>query len=183
MKRHPSLHALSEHHHHALVQALLIRRAVYPESRKAGRRTAESPRRRRAVVRRVARDYLRFWQTTGRLHFREEEEVLLPALARHVALDTQPAVVQMLAQHAVIRGRIEQLAAKLAANRNVEPELTALGQLLHDHVRLEENQVFPRIEAILSEKELRRLGRRLSRLHGAPRLRARKRRTSAAGKR
>lgn len=163
MKRHPSLHALSEHHHHALVQALLIRRAA-----------GESPRRRRAAVRRVAHDYLRFWQTTGRLHFREEEEVLLPALARHVALDTEPAVMAMLAQHAAIRGRMEQLAASLTAKRNVEPELTALGQLLHNHVRLEENQVFPRIEAVLSQSELRRLGRRLSRLHGAPR-----RRTSA----
>ncbi|MGH9779336.1 MAG: hemerythrin domain-containing protein [Candidatus Acidiferrales bacterium] len=186
MKRHPSLHALSEHHHHALVQALLIRRAVYPESRKAGRRAGEKPRQRRAALRRVARDYLRFWQTTGHLHFREEEEVLLPALARHVALDTEPAVTRMLAQHALIRGGIEQLAAKLAANRNLEPELTALGQLLHDHVRLEENQIFPRIEAALGEKELRRLGRRLSRLHGPPRRptgsQARKRRTTTGRK-
>ena len=177
MKRHPSLHALSEHHHHALVQALLIRRAA-----------GGKPRQRRAALRRVARDYLRFWHTTGRLHFREEEEVLLPALARHVALDTEPAVMQMLAQHAAIRGGIEQLAAKSAANRNVEPELTALGQLLHDHVRLEENQVFPRIEAVLTENELRRLGRRLSRLHGSPRRRpagsqARKRRTTTGRKR
>ena len=176
MKRHPSLHALSEHHHHALVQALLIRRAA-----------GQSPRHRRAAVRRVARDYLRFWQTTGRLHFREEEEVLLPALARHVALDTQPAVMRMLAQHAVIRARIEQLATSLAANRNVEPELTPLGQLLHDHVRLEENQIFPRIEALLTEKELRRLGHRLTRLHGdsrrRPRKPSRKRHTTAVRKR
>ena len=177
MKRHPSLHALSEHHHHALVQALLIRRAA-----------SGKPRQRRAALCRVARDYLRFWHTTGRLHFREEEEVLLPALARHVALDTEPAVMRMLAQHAAIRGGIEQLAAKLAANRNVEPELTALGQLLHDHVRLEENQVFPRIEAVLTENELRRLGRRLTRRHGPPRRRptgsqARKRRTTTGRKR
>lgn len=176
MKRHPSLHALSEHHHHALVQALLIARAA-----------GQSPRRRRAAVRRVARDYLRFWQAAGRLHFREEEEVLLPALARHVALDTEPAVMQMLAQHALIRARIEQLSAAWAAGRNVEPELTALGQLLHDHVRLEENQIFPRLEALLTEKELRRLGHRLTRLHGDPRHRPRKplrkRRTIAVRKR
>lgn len=159
MKRHPSLHALSEHHHHALVQSFLIARA------------AKEPRGRRAALRRVARAYLRFWQRTGRLHFREEEEVLLPALARHVALDTQPAVIRMLAQHADIRGRIEELAAVLATGRNLEPTLTRLGRLLHDHVRLEENQVFPRIEAALSEKEMRRLGGRLTRLHGAPRRR------------
>jgi len=177
MKRHPSLHALSEHHHHALVQAFLIARAA-----------KEPLGRRRMLLRRAARDFLRFWQRAGRRHFREEEEVLLPALARHVALDTQPAVLQMLAQHADIRGRIEQLAAALVLGRNLEPTLTRLGRLLHDHVRLEENQVFPRIEAALSEKEMRRLRERLTRLHGAPRRkpdrkRARKGRTTTAGKR
>ncbi len=178
MKRHPSLHALSEHHHHALVQAFLIARAA-----------KEPLGRRRMLFRRAAREFLRFWQRTGRQHFREEEEVLLPALARHVALDTQPAVLQMLAQHADIRGRIEELVAAAVLGRNLEPTLTRLGRLLHDHVRLEENQVFPRIEAVLSEKEMRRLGERLTRLHGAPsrrtpdRKRARKGRTTTAGKR
>jgi hemerythrin superfamily protein len=79
---------------------------------------------------------------------------------------------------------VEQLAASLAAKRDIEPELTQLGQVLHDHVRLEENQVFPRIEAALGENELRRLGRRLTRLHGSRRSsRARKGRESAGGTR
>ncbi len=154
MKRHPGLHALSEHHHHALVQALQIRRL-------AGRPAAE----REQHARETAREFLRFWRRAGRRHFREEEEILLPAYSRRVPLHTDAAVVRMLAEHATIRGRIDELRRLLAAGEPVERPLSALGLELHDHVRLEENEIFPRIEAVLGEEELRRL--HLTRLYAA----------------
>ena len=154
MKRHPSLHALSEHHHHALVQALLIRRAC---QRPAADRTA--------AVRRVGRDLVRFWHKTGRTHFREEEEVLLPALARHVALHRDKDVIEMLSQHASIRAGVGDLEARLKQERDVEAQLTELGHLLSRHVRLEEYRIFPRIESTLEPGELEVLGKRLTRLH------------------
>ncbi len=155
MKRHPSLHPLSEHHHHALVQALEIRRAAeLPEAQRA------------AALRRAAQIFLRFWRQTGRKHFREEEEVLLPAYARRIRLDDDSAVMRMLADHATVRGWVEELEAALAAKRPVETVLVALGRLLHDHVRWEEEQVFPRIEAALSPAELVSLARRLTPMHG-----------------
>jgi hemerythrin superfamily protein len=40
-----------------------------------------------------------------------------------------------------------------------------LGKLLHDHVRLEENVLFPRIEKALGEERLNAMGRGLTRLH------------------
>ena len=152
MKRHRSLHPLSEHHHHVLVQALLVRRAG-----------EKPPLRRAAALRRAARELLRFWKKTGRKHFREEEEVLLPAYARHVSLDSDPAVVRMLADHAAIRAAFQELEQALRARHPVEAMVTALARRLHDHVRLEEEKVFPRLEAALSEEELRTLG--LTRLH------------------
>jgi len=153
MKRHPSLHALSEHHHHALVQALQIKRI-------AGQPAAE----REARARGTARAFLQFWRRAGRKHFREEEEILLPAYSRHVPLQTDAAVVRMLAEHAAIRSRIEELSRRLAAGELVDARLSELGLALYDHVRLEENEIFPRIEATLGEEELRRLN--LSRLYG-----------------
>jgi len=152
MKRHRSLHPLSEHHHHVLVQALLIRRAG-----------EKPPPQRAAALRRAARELLRFWKKTGRKHFREEEEVLLPAYARHVSLADDPAVVRMLADHAAIRAAFAELEEALRARRPVETVVTRLAQRLHDHVRLEEEKVFPRMEAALSEEELRALA--LTRLH------------------
>ena len=154
MKRHKSLHPLSEHHHHVLVQALLVRRASgAPASKRA------------AAFRAAARNLVRFWKSKGRRHFREEEEVLLPAYARRARLEENPAVTLMLAQHAVIRARVDDLGKALATKGSVEAEVQALAQLLHDHVRLEENEIFPAIEAALSEDELRALAPRLTRLH------------------
>jgi hemerythrin-like domain-containing protein len=155
------LHPLSEHHHHVLVQALLARRAAGEPDAKRG-----------AALRRAARSLLRFWKSKGRRHFREEEEVLLPAYARHARLEESPAVALMLAQHAAIRARMQDLqkaltskAADRAARGAVEAGVQALGELLHDHVRLEENEIFPAIEAALSEEELRALAPHLTRLH------------------
>lgn len=165
MKRHKSLHPLSEHHHHVLVQALQVRRAV-----------GERPAKRGSALRRAARNLQRFWKNKGRRHFREEEEVLLPAYARHARLEESPAVALMLAQHATIRARMWDLekalapqAAGQAAKQSVEAEVQALSQLLHDHIRLEENEIFPAIEAALSEDELRALAPRLTRLHRSSR--------------
>ena len=76
MKRHPSLHPLSQHHHFALIQALQMRRAA-----------EAPPEKRNATVQRQAEKFIAFWHRTGVVHFREEEEVLLPAYARHARLD------------------------------------------------------------------------------------------------
>jgi len=154
MKRHESLHPLSQHHHFALIEALEIRRAhQLPATR------------RRAELRRLAAKFVRFWEAKGRIHFREEEEMLLPAYARHVPLEQDADVVRMLADHAFIRAMIEDLRRALAAEQPVEDALVILGQRLKEHVRLEEDKIFPRIEQALAEEEMRALGRHLTRLH------------------
>jgi hemerythrin-like domain-containing protein len=154
LKRHRSLHPLSEHHHHALIQALLIRRA-----------DEGSAEQRKAALRETAENLVRFWKVNGRQHFRQEEEILLPAYARHVPLDQNPAVMRMLAEHASIRGQVEELERALASDELVEDDVIALGKLLQRHVRLEEDQIFPAIEAALSEEEMAALGDRFTWLH------------------
>ena len=95
MKRHPSLHPLSQHHHFALIQALEMRRA------------AEAPaEKRQAAVERQAEKFVAFWHKTGYKHFREEEEILLPAYARHARLDQDADIMRLLADHAEIRAAV-----------------------------------------------------------------------------
>lgn len=155
MKRHRSLHPLSEHHHHALVQVLNIRRAEEtPETERS------------AALERAGHSLLEHWKMTGRKHFREEEEVLLPAFSRHTELSEDSTVMRMLAQHAMIRAGMEQLETLLSSKQPADTEVIAIGKLLHDHVRLEEDNLFPRIEAELSEEELLALGQKFTRLHG-----------------
>ena len=131
------------------------------------RRAAETPEEKRAAaVVRQAQKFVRFWHKSGSVHFREEEEVLLPAYARHTRLDQDAEVMRILADHAEIRAAVQDFEQRLAAKTPIEAEeLARLGKLLHDHVRLEENEVFPRIEKTLGEERLNAMGRGLTRLH------------------
>src|SRR5215469_14550509 len=125
MKRHPSLHPLSQHHHFALIQALEMRRA------------AEVPTEKRATaVTRQAEKFVRFWHKSGQVHFREEEEVLLPAYARCTRIDRDADVVRLLGDHAEIRAAVADFEERLAAKAPISAdEIARLGKLLHDHVR------------------------------------------------
>jgi hemerythrin-like domain-containing protein len=134
MKRHPALTPLSRDHHHALVLAQRLRRAGEQDAGDA------------------AAAFLEHWAEEERLHFRLEEEVLLPAYA---------AVVRTLLDHVRIRRDVDRLAG------GADPELLhEIGSRLADHVRLEENELFPLVEQTLPETALEVLGERL-RNHGA----------------
>jgi hypothetical protein len=126
VKRHVALQPLSRDHHVALVAAQRLRRAT----------ADDAP---------AARDaFLEFWRAHGVLHFRVEEDVLLPAFAAY-GDPADERVVTMLVDHV----RIRAAAAALAEG---EPDLEAmheLGAALAEHVRLEEREVFPLIEDTL----------------------------------
>lgn len=129
MKRTAELRDLSEDHHHGLVQARRLREAASGEG---------------ADMTEASRAFLAFWQRDTSAHFRKEEEVLLPVLARHGAdLLEREQVVRMLLQHARIRGLVMQLSDEVERG-DVRPEtLQRIGEELEAHIRLEERDVFP----------------------------------------
>jgi hemerythrin-like domain-containing protein len=139
MKRDPALVSLSRDHHQALAVAQRLRRA-----------TAES-----AVDARA--DALRFWSAAGRAHFRLEEEVLLPAFARHGDAH-HPLVARALCDHVAIRQRLDSLARDDSRGLAC---LHDLGRILSDHVRLEERELFVLIEQTLSATDLAAVARAL----------------------
>src|ERR671921_646114 len=140
MKRTPELRDLSDHHHQGLVQARRLRRAATGEETTASEATADA--------------FLKFWQEATAAHFREEEEALLPVLARYGGDVGRGPVVEMLAQHAQIRGLVMKLSDEVR-NGVVNPEtLEGIGELLETHIRLEEREVFPMIEEVLPEEGL-----------------------------
>jgi hemerythrin-like domain-containing protein len=138
MKRSEALRQLSRDHHRALEVALKLRRALDADAE------------------RVTREFLEFWRAHGAVHFRVEEEVLLPGAADQVA-PTDPAVVRVLTDHVEIRRRARDLEVGLAS---VE-QLNSLGELLNDHVRHEERVLFPLIEERLTSAELSDLAQRV----------------------
>jgi len=146
MKRHPSLRPFSDDHHQGLVNARRLRKAASGEEPDATN---------------AARDFLEFWRRDTSLHFRKEEEVLLPVLARYAGdLDERP-VLQMLAQHTRIRGLAMQLSDELEQNRVRKDTLRNLGEHLEAHIRLEERRVFPFVEETLPEHALQEVASRL----------------------
>jgi hemerythrin-like domain-containing protein len=155
-KRTPELRTLSEDHHHGLVQARGLRRAA--EADEAG--SAE------AAVKR----FLDFWQKDTALHFRIEEEVLLPVMARYGGDLSREPLVEMIEDHARIRGLVMQLSDE-AIGGNVRLEtLHEIGERLEAHIRLEERVVFPLIEESLSEAALTELAARLGVKEAGPRV-------------
>ena len=135
MKRSEALQPLSRDHHRALEVALKLRRATDED--------ADT----------VAQEFLSFWREHGARHFRVEEDVMLPAFARH-GDPTSPDVVRVLTDHVEIRRRAADLEA--AAEPDVA-DLNALGEMLNDHVRHEERVLFPLIEESLPADELTEL--------------------------
>src|SRR5215212_1836825 len=98
MKRAAELRGLSDDHHQGLVQAKRLRRAASGEA---------------VDLADDARAFLRFWQKETSAHFRKEEEALLPVLARYGEDVGQEPVVEMLTQHARIRGLVMQLSDEI----------------------------------------------------------------------
>jgi len=132
VKRSAALASLSRDHHQALVVAQHLRRADADTAADARSR------------------FLAYWTEHGHAHFRREEEILLPGYAAYGDAH-HPLVLHALGDHVAIRQR----AGAVAADPSADPEiLRDLGERLSAHVRLEERELFPLIEADMPEAEL-----------------------------
>jgi iron-sulfur cluster repair protein YtfE (RIC family) len=141
MKRSEALTALSHQHHQGLFAALQLKRA------------------RRDTAAEARKIFLDFFEREGARHFRAEEELLLPAFARHTDVDDE-AIARVLTEHVDIRRRRQDLERSADPNPT---ELRELGERLESHIRFEERVLFPMIEEALPVDELERLGAALAR--------------------
>ena len=147
MKRAAELRGLSDDHHQGLVQARRLRR---PSLGEAGNQAE------------AAAAFLDFWRKDTSVHFRKEEEVLLPVFARHGGDPVREPLGEMLAQHTRIRSLVMELGDQVA-DGEVRPEtLQSIGELLETHIRLEERQVFPLIEETLTAEALKEVACQLT---------------------
>ncbi len=139
MRRSEALAPLSRDHHHALVVARELARAT-PENTVP-----------------VAHRFVDFLEAHELAHFALEESVLLPAVP-----DEEPGpelARRVLDDHAFLRDALRRLR-----HSDPEPEgqyLHELGRRLRAHVQMEERELFPYLEALLSESALEEIGSRL----------------------
>lgn len=138
MQRHAALAGLSEEHHHGLVWSRRLSRFAAGES--------ESP------AADVIDEFLSVWEREINPHFRREEEVVLPVFARtdHYWV---AGIQEMLRQHVELRRNIWLL------REDPHPDvIRQTGELLREHIRLEEREVFPLIQLEADEPLLARIG-------------------------
>jgi hypothetical protein len=144
--RHETLIPLTHDHHHALAQAKKLR--------EVGEMTD------RAERQNVANDFLNFYFGRAVRHFHEEEELFFAPLiddpeARDLVLR---AVSDHLRIHALVRTVKRQLTSGAADGET----LGEISRILTEHVRFEEKELFPLVERLIPEEQLRDLatGRR-----------------------
>ena len=149
MKRHRSLYPLSHDHHHALVQVITLDRAGAGGDQ--------------AGLREAAARFAGFWRNDLQRHFAQEEQIVLPLLAKYKAADAAE-IRGTLEQHSDIVRLIDELNEKLALqDEMIEASLLAnLAESLRRHIRYEESELFPAVEASVPEEELWMMNGRLS---------------------
>ena len=147
LKRHRSFYSLSHDHHHALVQARNLDIAGAINRPDKSRQTA--------IL------FAGFWDTDLESHFLQEEQFVLPLLARHKSPDCHE-ITETLRQHVEIRRLVSWLSDKLARLERIEGSLLSeIAEALRQHIRFEERTLFPTIEASTSEDELWQMNKEL----------------------
>lgn len=98
-----------------------------------------------------------FWDSHLAPHFREEEEHLFEKANDDLCR-------KAMQQHQEIKALINQVKSSLPS-----PDLlTQLADSVDAHIRYEERELFPHLEKVLDEQELRRIGAALAQSHANP---------------
>lgn len=140
VRRNDNLKHLSRDHHYTLLFSWKIRKGL-----------------REAVEAERIKNYVQhFWLHDMEQHFREEEEILFAPVQ-----DEQ--VQRALDDHRRIKAQVD--AVMLAPAQIAARHLLHLAQLVDDHVRYEERELFPHLESVLTPVQLEAIGRQL---HEAP---------------
>lgn len=140
MKRHKSLVPLSRQHHDALILAQLIKKGA-PEYKGLPTDTAGK----REYTLNKFREHLV-------PHFEAEELILIPfILGSDEKIDKLSEKV--IEQHKEVAEFVE----KIRLEKDIVENLDRLGNLISAHVRLEERELFERIQSVLTNEKLEKL--------------------------
>jgi hemerythrin-like domain-containing protein len=152
-KRRPSLVPLSHDHHHGLALALRLRQG---ESALLNDGWTHD---RQEQAHRVQS----FYEEELRSHFKTEEEVVFPVLVELVSV-AAPIVAELLKQHFMLESLVTELAS--AKKNFLEEKLIKFGELLDQHIRIEERELFPLYEQNISVEADARVGREVAAMRG-----------------
>ncbi|RDH84819.1 MAG: hypothetical protein DIZ80_04970 [endosymbiont of Galathealinum brachiosum] len=133
MKRIEQLQYISKEHHQSLVLASKCKKIITKETEE--------------VVRNFSRQLKLDFDVKWFRHFRIEEKTIF-SVAEKKGKEISDLCQQLQKEHKVLEKMVEEISG---GNYQMLPEF---GQLLHDHTRLEERQLFPLVEQLFTGEEL-----------------------------
>jgi hemerythrin superfamily protein len=139
-RRHDSLIPLTHDHHHTLAQAKRLSEAVSLDT-EARRRTAD--------------DFVNFYFGKAVRHFHEEEELFFAPLID--VSEARDLVIQAVSDHLRLHSLVREVKRQLSTGTVEQELLSKIGKLLVEHVRLEEQKIFPLVETLVPEEHLQDL--------------------------
>ena len=140
-RRHETLIPLTHDHHHALAQARRLKDAAHLE-RDVERSNA-------------ANDFLNFYFGRAVRHFHEEEELFFAPLIDDPRARDQ--VLRAVSDHLRLHAMARTVKRDLVKGQVDQGVLDEISQLLNEHVRFEEQELFPMVEELVPEDQLQDL--------------------------
>ena len=142
VKRNEHIRKLSREHHFSLLFCWKIRQGLKTN----------------VAMERVRKYVKYFWQQHLQPHFREEENILFAPIK-----DRQ--VQRAINEHKYIQSQIESLSDHSANNER--KRLARIADIVDEHVRYEERELFPHLERKLSKEQLENIGKLIQKHHSS----------------
>jgi hemerythrin-like domain-containing protein len=137
-RRHDALVPLTHDHHHTLAQA---RRLL-----DVSKMTDETERRN------LANDFVNFYFGRALRHFHEEEELFFAPLVDHP--EARDLVARAVSDHLRLHSLVRTVKRQLSSGDADGEVLRQISKMLTEHVRFEEQELFPLVERLIPDDEL-----------------------------
>ena len=140
VKRDENIKRLSREHHFSLLFCWKIRKGLKTD----------------VATERIRKYVQYFWQQHLQPHFREEEKIFFAPIKDRL-------VQRAINEHKYIKQQIEDLANY--SGNNERKSLAKIADMVYEHVRYEERDLFPHLERKLSKEQLENIGEQIEKHH------------------
>ena len=140
VKRDENIKRLSREHHFSLLFCWKIRKGLKTD----------------VATERIRKYVQYFWQQYLQPHFREEEKIFFAPIKDRL-------VQRAINEHKYIKQQIEDLANY--SGNNERKSLAKIADMVYEHVRYEERDLFPHLERKLSKEQLENIGEQIEKHH------------------
>jgi hemerythrin superfamily protein len=95
-------------------------------------------------------------------HTQIEETLFYPALEEHE--DLKDMVLEAFEEHKQVKTLLREISALAEGSEKLDAKLKVMGENVEHHVGEEEDEMFPKVEELIEEQELERLGEEMLKL-------------------